>query len=237
MAEEQKQQWELSGLTPSRRPKRVIWAGTATFLLGSVINFVAFVFAAAAVLAPLEAIQFVSNLLFARYVTKAVVSRKMVAGSALIVAGTVGAVASGPLAVFSFSTEQLRGFWRSPTWLVFVAAAWLVSIAMQVFWQAQTRRVRAGGRAYGPPVLMPVLYAVSSALIGTQSVVQAKAFSELIELWLSGQEMVWAHWFTYVASAVPRLGSAPAAHVSDAAAVPAAARMARIRSLTACTLE
>ena len=38
---------------------------------------------------------------------------------------------------------------------------------------------------------------VSSALIGTQSVVQAKAFSELIELWLSGQEMVWAHWFTY----------------------------------------
>ena len=39
---------------------------------------------------------------------------------------------------------------------------------------------------------------VSSALIGTQSVVQAKAFSELIELWLSGQEMVWAHWFTYV---------------------------------------
>ena len=32
-----------------RRPKRVIWAGTATFLLGSVINFVAFVFAAAAV--------------------------------------------------------------------------------------------------------------------------------------------------------------------------------------------
>jgi len=31
----------------------------------------------------------------------------MVAGSALIVAGTVGAVASGPFAVFSFSTEQL----------------------------------------------------------------------------------------------------------------------------------
>ena len=35
---------------------------------------------------------------------------------------------------------------------------------LQVFWQAQTRRVRAGGRAYGPPVLMPVLYAVSFLL-------------------------------------------------------------------------
>jgi len=197
MVEEQKQQWTLSGLAPSRRPKRIIWAGTTTFILGSVINFVAFVFAAAAVLAPLEAIQFVSNLLFARYVTKAVVSRKMVAGSALIVAGTIGAVASGPFAVFSFSTEQLCDFWRSPTWLVFVVAAWLLSIAMQVFWRAQMRRMCAGGRAYGPPVLMPVLYAVSSALVGTQSVVQAKAFSELIELWISGQEMIWSHWFTY----------------------------------------
>jgi hypothetical protein len=103
----------------------------------------------------------------------------MVAGSALIVAGTIGAVASGPFAVFSFSTEQLCAvlqpvpssglynspiaplylpyhpyrpyiapciyplyrpsisipcrcdFWRSPTWLVFVVAAWLLSIAMQ----------------------------------------------------------------------------------------------------------
>ena len=55
--------------------------------------------AAAAVLAPLEAIQFVSNLLFARFVTKAAVSRKMVLGSLLIVSGTVGAVASGPMQV------------------------------------------------------------------------------------------------------------------------------------------
>ena len=40
-----------------------------------------------------------SNLLFARFVTKAAVSRKMVLGSLLIVSGTVGAVASGPMQV------------------------------------------------------------------------------------------------------------------------------------------
>ena len=168
----------------------------------------------------------------------------MVVGSALIVAGTIGAVASGPFAVFSFSTEQLcallSGPYNSPVaplclpphvaplYLPYISppfplqvrllalphvarlsrcrvaaldsdagtqiqtqtqvrirptsplAYWyhgytvhtkshaphsLRTTMLQVFWQAQTRRVRAGGRAYGPPVLMPILYAVSSALV------------------------------------------------------------------------
>ena len=110
---------------PQSKRAKVIWTmGTITFIVGSVINFVAFVFAAAAVLAPLEAIQFVSNLLFARFVTKKEVSRKMIAGSLLIVSGTVGAIASFPMAVVSFSIPQLKGFWESPTWIGYVVAAW-----------------------------------------------------------------------------------------------------------------
>ena len=89
-------QQDLDVKERSKRPK-VLWiTGTVTFIVGSVINFVAFVFAAASVLAPLEAIQFVSNLVFARFVTKVPVSRRMVAGSALIVAGTAGAVRVAP---------------------------------------------------------------------------------------------------------------------------------------------
>lgn len=184
---------------PQSKRAKVIWTmGTITFIVGSVINFVAFVFAAAAVLAPLEAIQFVSNLLFARFVTKKEVSRKMIAGSLLIVSGTVGAIASFPMAVVSFSIPQLKGFWESPTWIGYVVAAWCASLTMQVFWEMQTRRVKAGGKQWGPPALMPILYAASSALIGTQSVVQAKAFSELMELWLGQGVLIWVEWFTYV---------------------------------------
>ena len=186
---------------PQSKRAKVIWTmGTITFIVGSVINFVAFVFAAAAVLAPLEAIQFVSNLLFARFVTKKEVSRKMIAGSLLIVSGTVGAIASFPMAVVSFSIPQLKGFWESPTWIGYVVAAWCASLAMQVFWETQTRRVKAGGKQWGPPALMPILYAASSALIGTQSVVQAKAFSELMELWLGQGVLIWVEWFTCAAS-------------------------------------
>ena len=73
---------------------------------------------------------------------------------------------------------------------MYVVAAWVLSLGLQAFWHAQMRTIESGGTAYGPPALMPIVYAVSSALIGTQSVVQAKCFSELIELWLSGETQV-----------------------------------------------
>ena len=101
-------QQDLDEKKRSKRPK-VLWiSGTVTFIVGSVINFVAFVFAAASVLAPLEAIQFDSNLVFARFVTKVPVSRKMVAGSALIVAGTIGAEDGDDLALAHRQTDAVQ---------------------------------------------------------------------------------------------------------------------------------
>jgi len=180
-------------------PKVVSAIGTVVFVVGSVINFVAFVFAAASILAPLEAIQFVSNLIFARFVVGKEVTRKMVAGSLCIVAGTIGVVASGSKEVYSFTIPELRLLWQDPLWIGYVVAAWSTSLAMQAFWEVQMRRHKASGKKNQPQSrLMPVLYAVSSALIGTQSVVQAKAFSELMELWLSEGVVIWVEWFTYV---------------------------------------
>ena len=63
--------------------------GTVIFITGSVINFIAFALAPASILAPLESIQFVSNLVFAHFFTAhAKITRRMVAGSALVVGGT-----------------------------------------------------------------------------------------------------------------------------------------------------
>ena len=50
------------------RWKRIKNGGTAIFIFGSVINFAAFAFAAASVLAPLEAVQFITNLVFGKCV-------------------------------------------------------------------------------------------------------------------------------------------------------------------------
>ena len=50
------------------RLTRIKNGGTAIFIFGSVINFAAFAFAAASVLAPLEAVQFITNLVFGKCV-------------------------------------------------------------------------------------------------------------------------------------------------------------------------
>ena len=55
----------LAALTRWTRIKN---GGTAIFIFGSVINFAAFAFAAASVLAPLEAVQFITNLVFGKCV-------------------------------------------------------------------------------------------------------------------------------------------------------------------------
>ena len=55
---------------------RIKNGGTAIFILGSVINFTAFAFAAASVLAPLEAVQFITNLVFGKCVHGLAISRR-----------------------------------------------------------------------------------------------------------------------------------------------------------------
>ena len=64
----------LAALT---RWTRIKIAGTTIFLFGSLINFAAFAFAAASVLAPLEAVQFITNLVFGKCVHGLAISRRM----------------------------------------------------------------------------------------------------------------------------------------------------------------
>ena len=54
---------EAQGL---EKKTKTFWIGAQMFAVASIVNFAAFAFAPAALLAPLESVQFVTNLLFAR---------------------------------------------------------------------------------------------------------------------------------------------------------------------------
>lgn len=51
-------------------------------------------------------------------------------------------------------------------------------------------------------VIMPCVYSVWSALIGTQSVVQAKILAELLAVHTSGNDNIFRDWFTYATVAI-----------------------------------
>ena len=66
--------------------------GMTVFIIGSLINFAAFTFASASILVPLEAVQFVTNVVYARFINKQTITRRTYIGTALAIVGTVFAV-------------------------------------------------------------------------------------------------------------------------------------------------
>ena len=121
---------------------RIKIAGTTIFLFGSLINFAAFAFAAASVLAPLEAVQFITNLAFGKCVHGLAISRRMQLGSVLTAVGVGVAVGCGPMSVFEFSMDDLLCFWRDPIWLVFVGSAYAAALLIMAYWYVADRQVQ-----------------------------------------------------------------------------------------------
>ena len=109
--------------------KSKVWCvGTFIFIAGAVVNFVSYAFAPQSILAALEAIQFVTNIFFGRFVLGAAVSRRMVVGTALTIAGTVGAVViptqppfvTGSTGVAEFTIGELQALYGQPAYLTFL---------------------------------------------------------------------------------------------------------------------
>ena len=124
-------------------------------------------------LAPLESVQFVSNLLFAKFVNGVLVTRRMVSGSALIIFGTILAIAFGPSRVLQFSVNDLVGFWGDATWLIYLTLNLSLAFATQMCHVIYERaRLRGESLAHSGTVL-PVTFGLSSALAGSHCVVQA----------------------------------------------------------------
>jgi hypothetical protein len=68
----------------------ITWiVGTIIFVSGSLLNFASYAFAAQSMLASLESVQFVTNLVLGKLLLKAKITETMLAGTILTVTGTV----------------------------------------------------------------------------------------------------------------------------------------------------
>ena len=80
--------------------------GTTIFITGSVLNFGAFAFAPQSILASLEGIQFVTNVLFGRFVLGSNITTMMYVGTCVTIVGVVGTVLSASV-VGTLEVRQL----------------------------------------------------------------------------------------------------------------------------------
>lgn len=174
---------EERGKCSSLLKSRMWLIGCALFVSCAMFNFAALMFAPASILVPLEAVQFVCNVGFAKVVRKIYVPFRMVMGVVAMCIGVFLVVFFGERGTFCFDETDLKQMWEGWGWWVYLFLTLGISIVCLV---AHDRcwKARAAGSPYkNADLLMPVLYALPSSLLGGgQMIVHSKLLSELLEI-------------------------------------------------------
>ena len=132
---------KLPELERAKPCKSRMWqVGLAIFIAFSLVNFAALALAPASILTPLESIQFVTNVVYNKFVNKAVVSRRMVLGVGLALVGTVLSVVFGASSGSCHSLQVLEGFWMQWAWWLYLSASLLLAVGARLD-LAKRRRV------------------------------------------------------------------------------------------------
>lgn len=176
----------------------ITWiVGTIIFVTGSLLNFASYAFTAQSMLASLESIQFVTNLIFGKFMLKANVSNAMLIGTGLTVMGTVLAVQFSSPVTLNLSTEEMKDLYSNPAYIIYLTLMIGLLFLLNHMYNYYEKRKALGEPLRYSGAVIPLSYSIWSALFGTQSVVQAKVLAELLSVHSSGVENIFHSWFTY----------------------------------------
>ena len=155
--------------------------GTCIFLTGSAFNFGSYGLAAQSVLASLEASQFVTNILFSKFLLKVKILPRMIVGTALICLGTVLIVAFGNDKNDLLSFEDLADKYQNPIFLAYLCFIVIAAVILHHIHKHYQKMKDAGTPLPHSELVLPITYAVFSAFFGTSFVVQCKVFMKLLQ--------------------------------------------------------
>eukprot|EP00742_Colponemidia_sp_Colp-10_P006732 GILJ01007217.1.p1 GENE.GILJ01007217.1~~GILJ01007217.1.p1 ORF type:complete len:573 (-),score=53.10 GILJ01007217.1:273-1991(-) len=181
---------------------RVWWLGTLMFIVGNVLNFVALGLGPQSLLASLGSVQFVSNVAFIYFFLKQKVTRRVLFATTAIVAGNVLLVIFSSHDSSSHDIEELKNLYTGIGYRAYICTVVAVALLLHVVYKLmkrdmsrrqQTDRDISTRRSR----FLGFCYAMTSAIIGTQSVILAKSTSGLLLTSISGDSQFGA-WFTYV---------------------------------------
>jgi len=176
-----------------------VWIfGTTIFVSGSLLNFVSYAFAAQSMLASLESVQFVTNLIFGKFMLKAEITRKMMYGTLFTVLGTVVAVQFSSKATLSLNVAEMVNLYRNPSYIAYLIAMVIAMLLLSYIYKKHKKQKLRGRKLPRTDVIMPICYSIWSALCGTQSVVQAKILAELVAVQTSGTENIFKSKLLYI---------------------------------------
>ena len=191
------------------------WGGRI-FAIASFMNFVAFAFAPASILAPLEGLQFTTNLVFNVLTTSPLffysstnnndiiiktpkwnALRPAILGTLLATSGAIIPALTSPTTVPELDVSVIWCLWSLPEWWLFCASIVFVGLLFYLFWTMyvyvnddgnnKTDNSKPESKLSTSTTQM-VLFAIPAASIGAFGVVQAKAISELTVVFIQDFE-------------------------------------------------
>jgi len=160
----------------------VIWVvGTSLFVAASLMNFAAFAFAPASLLASLEATQFATNIIFSKFVLKQDVASRMYIGTVTVIVSTICVVWSfvlSPVPEIDASISLISdNFMRLPYILFILSMVGLAFILYPFTEKLRAYNTNPKNKPSWRQQGEPVCYALFSAIFGTQAVVFAKGLA------------------------------------------------------------
>eukprot|EP00002_Diphylleia_rotans_P002214 TRINITY_DN11380_c0_g1_i1.p1 TRINITY_DN11380_c0_g1~~TRINITY_DN11380_c0_g1_i1.p1 ORF type:complete len:473 (+),score=114.53 TRINITY_DN11380_c0_g1_i1:70-1488(+) len=179
---------DIANQKPSHRNPKWL-AALAVFIVGNILNFSSFGFAAQSMLAAMGSIQFVSNVIFGIYILKETVTRRVVLATSLILFGNVFCVVFAAQGTDSPDASELMNYFIRASfvaYLIFVAAATIVF----VFLYNKELHRKLSSKDQRPSRVLPLYYAAASGIGCSLGVLCAKSISILLKLSVEGDNQL-----------------------------------------------
>jgi magnesium transporter len=185
-----------SSLKQSTKDIQTLWyTGASSLGAGSILNFISMGFAPQSLLASLGSVQFISNVVFGKVILKETVTTRIVLGTATIIGGNVITVLYSPRQDANYNKADLVSFYDTDYQLLLLIEL-IAAVSMHMMHGHYRNRHARGNVLPATDIIMPLAYAICSAIIGTQSVIQAKCLSELLNMTVRGDNQL-VYPFTY----------------------------------------
>lgn len=159
--------------------------GTVIFVVGALLAFLSFGFAAQSLLAALESIQFISNVIFHKYVHGLAITDRILYSTMCIITGNVLVVLFSSHKSEKLDARDITVIYETNyayhVYFLLSGIMWFVSHG--IYLSAQAKRDKGDGIVYASSSKFEAFaFVVSATLIGTQSVLHAKCLSMIMQL-------------------------------------------------------
>jgi len=176
----------------SKVPTPKIWyIGVFLMVFGGILVFGSLGFAPQSLLAPLGSIQFVSNVIMGRFLLKETVTRRTIIATVLLMLGSALAVVFGDHEEQSYTLSDLEGLY-TVGYVIFLVLVLLLAALLHFVYVKYHKYAKEGG-PIAPPYhkyVYPLSYCNTSAIIGTQGAIFAKAASHIVDETISGDNQL-----------------------------------------------